>query len=139
MLHPNAASTPTDTSVSIDASAWRTFFQAARWNGQAAQAATGADSANASHCQLRNCSADTIDSSSTGVPSTAASTRRCSRGSLHRSGSPPAVAVPVAAADATGRGGAGRWASYPIDCTVAIRSAGASASGSNSTVAFSVA
>ena len=39
---PNAASTPTEMSVSIVAAPWRRFAQAALWNGQAPHVATGA-------------------------------------------------------------------------------------------------
>ena len=95
VLHPNAANTPTDTNVSIDASAWRRFLAAARWNGQAAQVATGALIAKASHCQLRNWSADTIDSNSTGAPSTPATTRRRNNGSPAASAEAAAPASPA--------------------------------------------
>ena len=84
-LHRKAAPTPTDTSVSIEASPWRRFFHATRWNGQAAQVATGADIANASHCQLRNCHALTIESTSTGTPRTPDTISRCRRGSMRSS------------------------------------------------------
>ena len=78
-LAPNAASTPSDTSVSIVAAPWRAFFHAARWNGHAAQMATGAVSIRQIHCQLRNCSAPTIEITSTGTPSTTATVNRWRR------------------------------------------------------------
>ncbi len=48
---PNAASTPTDTSVSIVVAPWRRLVQAARWKGSAPQTTTGAASASEAHCQ----------------------------------------------------------------------------------------
>ena len=45
---------PSDTSVSIEDERRRAFFRAARWNGHAAQVATGAASATRSHCQPGN-------------------------------------------------------------------------------------
>ena len=48
---PQAATMPSDTSVSIDAEPCRAFFSAAAWNGHAAHPATGAASATSTHCQ----------------------------------------------------------------------------------------
>ena len=45
---------PSETSVSIEQAPCRAFFSAARWNGQAAQSATGAVSAMSTHCQPGN-------------------------------------------------------------------------------------
>ena len=60
---PNAASTPTEISVSIVAVARRRFAHAARWKGSAPHTTTGAASVSDSHCQLSNCSGGTIASS----------------------------------------------------------------------------
>ncbi len=68
--------TPSDTSVSMFASAWVALRQATRWKGSADHAATGVASTSASHCQPRNCSAGIIDITITGVPSAIASTSR---------------------------------------------------------------
>ena len=68
--HSQAASVPSEISVSIVAVPWRRFAQAARWNGQPPQTTTGVASWSASHCQLSNCSAGIIESSSTGSAST---------------------------------------------------------------------
>ena len=51
---PQAATTPRDTSVSIEHAPCRAFVSAARWNGQAAHSATGAVSAIRTHCQPVN-------------------------------------------------------------------------------------
>ena len=51
---PQAATTPRDTSVSIEDAPCRAFFSAARWNGQAAHSATGAVSAIRTHCHPVN-------------------------------------------------------------------------------------
>ena len=48
---------PTEIRVSIVAAPCRRFVHAARWNGQAPYATTGAASVSESHCQLVNCSA----------------------------------------------------------------------------------
>ena len=50
---------------------------AARWNGQAPQIATGEARANESHCQLRNCSAGIIASTTTGTVRTVETSKRC--------------------------------------------------------------
>ena len=68
---PNAASTPTEISVSIVAVARRRLAHAARWNGRAPQTTTGAASVSESHCQFVNCSGGTIASTKTGSASTA--------------------------------------------------------------------
>ena len=64
--HSQAESVPRLISVSIVAVPWRRFAQAARWNGQAPQSTTGVAKLSASHCQLSNCSAGIIETSSTG-------------------------------------------------------------------------
>ena len=64
---PNAASVPTETSVSMVAAPCRRFVQAARWNGQAPQMTTGAASVSESHCQYSNCRAGTIAIAMTGT------------------------------------------------------------------------
>ena len=48
---PNAASTPTDTSVSIVVAPWRRLVHAARWKGHAPHTTTGAARASEAHCQ----------------------------------------------------------------------------------------
>ena len=74
---PNAASTPTEMSVSIVAVAWRRFAHAARWNGSAPQTTTGAASVSDSHCQFSNCSGGIIAIASTGsVSAVETSSRR---------------------------------------------------------------
>ena len=74
--HRNAASTPTETSVSMVVARCRRFIAAARWNGQAPHTTTGAARVRASHCQLRNCHGGTIDSASTGRASAALTSSR---------------------------------------------------------------
>ena len=49
--HPKAASTPTETRVSMVVAPWRRLVHAARWNGQAPHTTTGAASASEAHCQ----------------------------------------------------------------------------------------
>ena len=48
---PKAASTPSETSVSIVVAPWRRLAHAARWNGHAPHTTTGAASVSDSHCQ----------------------------------------------------------------------------------------
>ena len=62
--------------MSIVAAPCRRLVSVARWNGHAAQVTTGVVSANASHCHPSNCSADAMDSTSTGRLSAAAVTSR---------------------------------------------------------------
>ncbi len=69
--HPKAASTPTDTNVSIVAAAWRRFTHAARWNGQAPHVTTGAASVSDNHCQLSNWRIGNIPRTITGSDRTA--------------------------------------------------------------------
>jgi hypothetical protein len=71
-------------SVSMVASPWRRFVQAARWNGHAAHTTTGAASASEIHCQYRNCRGSTMASAITGTASATATSRRSRRA---RSGS----------------------------------------------------
>ena len=98
---PNAASTPTEISVSIVAVARRRFAHAARWKGSAPHTTTGAASVSDSHCQSSNCSGGTIASTSTGSVSSAEIRSRCSSGS---GSSPPAAGSVVG----EGRGVPGR-------------------------------
>ena len=85
--HSHAASTPTLTSVSIVAWPWRRLTHAARWKGHAPHSTTGVARFSASHCQLSNCSAGTIEMASTGRDSAALATSRRSRGSVAGSSS----------------------------------------------------
>ena len=57
---PQAASVPTETSVSIVAAPWRALTKAARWKGQPAQRTTGVARAKATHSQPANWSGSTI-------------------------------------------------------------------------------
>ena len=70
------ASMPSEISVSIVAVPWRRLAHAARWNGHAPQSTTGVARFSASHCQLSNCSAGIIETSSTGSDSSAETIRR---------------------------------------------------------------
>ena len=79
---PQAASVPTEISVSIVAAPCRRFAQAARWNGQPPQSTTGVASCSESHCQLSNWSGGTIASSSTGTDSDAETTSRRRSGAV---------------------------------------------------------
>ena len=74
--HPNAASTPSETKVSMVVAPCRRLAHAARWNGQAPHTATGAASVSEAHCQCSNWSAGTIAISTTGTVSTALTTSR---------------------------------------------------------------
>ena len=47
----------------------RALVKAERWNGHAPHTATGEASASEAHCQLRNCAAGTIASTTTGTVS----------------------------------------------------------------------
>ncbi len=101
--HPNAASTPTEMSVSMVAAPWRRFSHAALWKGQAPHVATGAASVSASHCQLLNCSAENMAIATTGTVNTSEPKRRW-RSEVSSSGSPdfdssgPSAAVGTVAA-----------------------------------------
>src|SRR5687768_12924836 len=64
---PNAASTPSETRVSIVAAPCRRLVHAAEWNGHAPHTTTGAARVNASHCQYSNWTAGTIDIATTGT------------------------------------------------------------------------
>ena len=70
--HSQAASVPTEISVSIVAAPCLRFAHAALWNGHAAHSTTGVTRFSDSHCQLSNCSAGIIASSSAGTDSSAA-------------------------------------------------------------------
>ena len=71
-----ADSTPIDTSVSIVVARCLALVHAARWNGLPPQSTTIDASRNATHCQPVNCSAGTIEISSTGTVSTALTRQR---------------------------------------------------------------
>lgn len=73
---PNAASVPTETSVSMVAAPCRAFVRAARWKGSPPHTTTGAARVSASHCQSSNCRAGIIDSSTTGSASRAETVNR---------------------------------------------------------------
>ncbi len=107
---PNAASTPTETSVSMVVLPCRRFSRAARWNGHAPQTTTGAARVSDSHCQPSTWSAGTIAISTTGRLSSAEASSRWrspSSSGSRSSGSPAAGSV------------AGRLAAYPAAATVA--------------------
>ncbi len=92
-----------ETRVSIVLAPCRALTTAARWNGQAPQTATGLAMVSASHCQLSNCSAGTIDSRSTGRVRTALTSsrwRRAASGSSSRAG----AAGPASGSAAAGGG-----------------------------------
>ena len=74
--HAHAASVPIDTRVSMVVEPCRRFTSAARWNGQPPHKMTGVPSASASHAHPVNCSAGTIDSTSSGTLSAMATARR---------------------------------------------------------------
>ena len=71
-----AATVPSDTSVSIVTAPWRRLMSVARWNGQPAQKMTGVASTSAIHCQPSIMSAGTIETRTTGTERTAATIRR---------------------------------------------------------------
>ena len=124
---PQAASVPTEMSVSIVAVPWRRLSAAARWNCQPPQRTTGVASWSESHCHASNWSEGTITSSTTGSESAVVTSRR------KRS----AAAGSASAASARASVGSVAW--YPACSTVATSSPGATSAGSNSTAAFSVA
>ena len=78
--HSHAASVPRLISVSIVALPCRRFVHAARWNGQPPHSTTGVARLSASHCQLSNCSAGIIETSSTGSDSSAETISRVRSG-----------------------------------------------------------
>ena len=65
----------------------RRFAHAARWKGQAPHTTTGVASWSASHCQLSNCSAGTMERSRTGSASAAQRIRRRRRSAVASSSS----------------------------------------------------
>jgi hypothetical protein len=67
---------PSDTRVSMVTAECRSPRTARAWNGHAPHTATGAASTKHSHCQLRNCSACTIDRTRTGSAPRAVISRR---------------------------------------------------------------
>ena len=74
--HSQAASVPSEISVSIVAAPCLRLTHAALWNGHAAHSTTGVTSFSDSHWKLSNCSAGIIASSSTGTDSSAATISR---------------------------------------------------------------
>ena len=80
--HANAASTPSEISVSIVAVACLRFAHAARWNGSAPHTTTGAASVSDSHCQDSNCSGGIIDIASTGSISASETSSRWRSGAV---------------------------------------------------------
>ena len=120
---PNAASTPTETSVSMVVLPCRRLTSAARWNGQAPHTTTGAASVSESHCQPSTWSAGTIAISTTGTVSSAETSSRWR--SASSSGSRPCVSSPSAPSGSA----AGRAAAYPAAATVASRSSVVTVSG----------
>ena len=129
--HPNAASVPIEISVSIVAVPWRRLAHAARWNGKAPHTTTGAASVSDSHCQLSNCRAGIIASSSTGTASTVETISRW-RSAVSSWSS---RSWPWSWADA---GGSGSDAVYPVFSTSSMSTRGSSDGGALTT-AFSVA
>ncbi len=83
---PNAASTPSEISVSIVAVACLRFAHAARWNGSAPQTTTGAASVSDSHCHDSNCSAGIIAIANTGTVSASETSRRWRSGAVSSAG-----------------------------------------------------
>ena len=80
--HANAASTPSEISVSIVAAPCLRFAHAARWNGNAPHTTTGAASVSDSHCQVSNCSGGIIAIASTGSISASETSRRWRSGAV---------------------------------------------------------
>jgi hypothetical protein len=125
--HSQAASVPTEISVSIVAAPCLRLAQAALWNGQAAHSTTGVTRFSDSHWKLSNCSAGTIASSSAGTDSSAATIRRRRSGAVSSSSRVSGSAV------------SGSAAPYPTASTASTSCSGATVPGSNSTRARSVA
>ena len=100
-----AATTPSDTSVSIVDAPCRAARNAAAWNGHAAHVTTGSESAATTHCQPVNCSAGTIDSATTGTVSTAATRRRCASTTPRSVGAAPSSGAAVARSGPAARSG----------------------------------
>ena len=99
---PNAASVPSEMSVSIVEAPCRRLVQAARWNGTPPQTTTGAARVSDSHCQYVNCSAGTIAIATTGTVSTVETSSRC-RSDAGRVGRRLGVRLGAAAARAAWR------------------------------------
>ena len=83
--HSQAASVPTEISVSIVAAPCVRFAHAAWWNGHAAHSPTGVTRFSDSHWKLSNWSAGIIASSRAGTESSAARSRRCRSGAISSS------------------------------------------------------
>ena len=92
---PNAASVPTEMSVSIVAAPWRRLAQAARWNGQAPHTTTGAASVRDIHCQASNCRAGIIAIRTTGTVRAALISTRSRKARVGSSGSTGSRSPPV--------------------------------------------
>ena len=65
--HVQAASVPTEISVSIVAAPWRAFRSVARWNPRPHQNTTGVASTSATHSQPSNWSGGTIATTTRGA------------------------------------------------------------------------
>ena len=69
-LQPTAATTPSDTSVSMVKAPWRRPRAAARWKGQAPQVATGSAMRATVHCQPGSWRAGIMEIAMTGTDRT---------------------------------------------------------------------
>ena len=128
--HSQAASVPSEISVSIVAAPWRRFAQAARWNGQAPQSTTGVASVAAP--ATASCRTAAPGSSRAAAPAATAAPRGSAGRAAARSR--PARSARLA--------GVGARAAPPGSRRPRPRStscSGATAAGSKSTAAFSVA
>ena len=85
--HSQAASVPTLISVSMVAAPCLRLAQAALWNGQAPHRTTGVARFSASHCQLSNCRAGTMETTRTGSESAALTSTRRRSAAVSSSGS----------------------------------------------------
>ena len=74
--HVQAESVPSEISVSMFAAPWRPLASAARWKPRPLQKTTGVASANASHSQPENWSAEIIPSRTSGTVRTIATASR---------------------------------------------------------------
>ena len=97
--HSQAASVPTETSVSIVAAPCLRLAHAALWKGQAAHSTTGVTRFSDSHWKLSNCSAGTIESTSAGTESSAASSTRPRSAAIASSSPPPCASVAAGSDD----------------------------------------
>ena len=106
---------PIETSVSMVEDPCRAARNAARWNGSAAQVATGSARTATTHCHPVNCSGRTIESSTTGTASAPATRSRRSRSSP-RSG----VGAEVSSSTVISWPGAIEWPDSAIPAIPAI-------------------